>query len=404
MNTPLVANNNSKSALLRPNMSVRSFGYSVALTTLCVFVVLTDASGMCNWASHNGHCFRLSASPNTYTEAKAACNSIGAHLAFSKDQATNDFLVSLMSGSATDAWIGLTDFQQENNFVWNDGSTLGTFRKWATGEPNDGPGSQADCVRILLGGQWKDYSCSGTFKFICETDTDVCLHDQCDAQATCTDNPPPALDATCTCNTGYTGDGLASGTGCSDTDACLANPCDAQATCTDNPPPALDATCTCNTGYTGDGLVSGTGCSDTDACLANPCDAQATCTDNPPPALDATCTCNTGYTGDGLVVGAGCSDIDACLANPCDAQATCTDNPPPALDATCTCNTGYTGDGLVSGTGCSDTDACLANPCDAQATCTDNPPPALGATCICNTGYTGDGLVSGTGCSGIPFM
>eukprot|EP00058_Branchiostoma_floridae_P012316 XP_002597804.1 hypothetical protein BRAFLDRAFT_100559 [Branchiostoma floridae] len=47
-----------------------------------------------------------------------------------------------------------------------------------------------------------------------------------------------------------------------DIDACLANPCDAQATCTDNPAPALDATCTCNTGYTGDGLVSGTGCAD----------------------------------------------------------------------------------------------------------------------------------------------
>ncbi|XP_035694655.1 neurogenic locus notch homolog protein 3-like [Branchiostoma floridae] len=135
-------------------------------------------------------------------------------------------------------------------------------------------------------------------------------------------------------------------------DACLANPCDAQATCTDKPAPALDATCTCNTGYTGDGLTSGTGCADIDACLANPCDARATCTDNPAPALDATCTCNTGYTGDGLSSGTGCTDIDACLANPCDAQATCTDKPAPALDATCTCNTGYTGDGLSSGTGC----------------------------------------------------
>ncbi|XP_066291226.1 fibrillin-1-like isoform X2 [Branchiostoma lanceolatum] len=233
------------------------------------------------------------------------------------------------------------------------------------------------------------------------TDVDACLTSPCDAQATCTDNPPPALDANCTCNTGYTGDGLGTGTGCADIDACLANPCDAQATCTDNPPPALDATCTCNTGYTGDGLSTGTGCADIDACLANPCDAQATCTDNPPPALDATCTCNTGYTGDGLGTGTGCADIDACLVNPCDAQATCTDNPPPALDATCTCNTGYTGDGLGTGTGCADIDACLANPCDANATCMDRPPPALDATCTCNTGYTGDGLGTGTGCADI---
>ncbi|XP_019618968.1 PREDICTED: sushi, von Willebrand factor type A, EGF and pentraxin domain-containing protein 1-like [Branchiostoma belcheri] len=238
------------------------------------------------------------------------------------------------------------------------------------------------------------------------TDIDACLANPCDAQATCTDNPAPALDATCACNAGYEGDGLASGgTGCSDIDACLANPCDAQATCTDNPAPALDAICACNAGYEGDGLASGgTGCTDIDACLANPCDAQATCTDNPAPALDATCACNAGYEGDGLASGGtGCSDIDACLANPCDTQASCTDNPAPALDATCACNAGYEGDGLASGgTGCSDIDACLANPCDAQATCTDNPAPALDATCACNAGYEGDGLASGgTGCSDI---
>eukprot|EP00058_Branchiostoma_floridae_P005342 XP_002590830.1 hypothetical protein BRAFLDRAFT_90034 [Branchiostoma floridae] len=43
-------------------------------------------------------------------------------------------------------------------------------------------------------------------------------------------------------------------------DACLGDPCGILATCTDNPPPALNATCTCNTGYAGDGLVSSIGC------------------------------------------------------------------------------------------------------------------------------------------------
>ncbi|CAH1248461.1 LRP4 [Branchiostoma lanceolatum] len=47
-----------------------------------------------------------------------------------------------------------------------------------------------------------------------------------------------------------------------DIDVCLTNPCDAQATCTDNPPPTLGANCTCNPGYMGDGHVGGTGCSD----------------------------------------------------------------------------------------------------------------------------------------------
>ncbi|CAH1248854.1 NOTCH3 [Branchiostoma lanceolatum] len=233
------------------------------------------------------------------------------------------------------------------------------------------------------------------------TGIDGCLANPCHVQATCTDNPAPALDATCTCNPGFTGDGLVIGTGCSDLDACLDNPCHVQANCTDNSPPYLNATCTCNPGYTGDGLIEGTGCSDIDSCSTDPCHVRATCTDKPPPALNATCTCNPGYTGDGLVRGTGCSDIDGCLANPCHRHATCTDNPPPALNATCTCNPGYTGDGLVRGTGCSDSDACSGNPCHRHATCTDKPPPALNATCTCNTGYTGDGLGRGTGCSDI---
>ncbi|XP_035694138.1 neurogenic locus notch homolog protein 1-like [Branchiostoma floridae] len=97
-----------------------------------------------------------------------------------------------------------------------------------------------------------------------------------------------------------------------DTDACLANPCDMNATCKDNPAPAQDATCTCNSGLMGDGLakwlVGASGCSDMDACLDNPCHTKATCTDNLAPALDATCTCYPGYTGDGLANGRGCSE------------------------------------------------------------------------------------------------
>ncbi|XP_078614436.1 uncharacterized protein LOC144883715 [Branchiostoma floridae x Branchiostoma japonicum] len=46
-----------------------------------------------------------------------------------------------------------------------------------------------------------------------------------------------------------------------DIDACLANPCHTKATCSDNPAPALNATCICYPGYIGDGLAKGDGCS-----------------------------------------------------------------------------------------------------------------------------------------------
>ena len=48
-----------------------------------------------------------------------------------------------------------------------------------------------------------------------------------------------------------------------DIDACLARPCHANATCEDNAAPSLDATCTCDMGFEGDGLTSGTGCTGT---------------------------------------------------------------------------------------------------------------------------------------------
>ncbi|XP_078679322.1 eosinophil peroxidase-like isoform X2 [Branchiostoma floridae x Branchiostoma belcheri] len=47
---------------------------------------------------------------------------------------------------------------------------------------------------------------------------------------------------------------------CSDADGCSPNPCHQDATCTDNPAPALGATCVCDDGYLGDGLADGSGC------------------------------------------------------------------------------------------------------------------------------------------------
>ncbi len=65
--------------------------------------------------------------------------------------------------------------------------------------------------------------------------------------------------------------------------------CGANATCTDT---ANGYTCTCNSGYSGNGDV----CSATNQACSTPgvCSANATCVGG------STCVCNTGYTGDGL--------------------------------------------------------------------------------------------------------
>ncbi|XP_078667358.1 uncharacterized protein LOC144909170 [Branchiostoma floridae x Branchiostoma belcheri] len=133
---------------------------------------------------------------------------------------------------------------------------------------------------------------------------------------------------TFSCDQGYELDGSTSATcqgdgtwsasvpECNDIDACLVRPCVTEATCADNPAPSLDATCTCNTGYTGDGHFLGTGCSVYTASTISPpvtcqapCHAQATCQDV---GSNPNCQCNTGWAGNGI----NCFDIDECRRKP----------------------------------------------------------------------------------------
>ena len=268
----------------------------------------------------------------------------------------------------------------------------------------------------------------------CTTDTD-----NCHTNASCTNTPPGGF--TCTCNQGYTGDGITC-TGkyslclamltallTSDIDECAtdADNCHTNADCTNTPPGGF--TCTCNQGYTGDGITC-TGkyslglamltallTSDIDECAtdADNCHTNADCTNTPPGGF--TCTCNQGYTGDGItctgkyslglamLTALLTSDIDECAtdADNCHTNAACTNTPPGGF--TCTCNQGYTGDGITC-TGkyslglamltallTSDIDECAtdADNCHTNAACTNTPPG--GFTCTCNQGYTGDGLM-----------
>ncbi|XP_035699728.1 MAM and LDL-receptor class A domain-containing protein 1-like [Branchiostoma floridae] len=181
-----------------------------------------------------------------------------------------------------------------------------------------------------------------------------------------------------------------------DIDGCSSSPCLAQARCTDVPAPGTGATCTCGTGYLGDGRKDGSGCTDIDGCSVSPCVAQASCEDVPAPGTGAICTCPDGYGGNGHRDGTGCTDNDGCSPSPCVAQAICTDVPAPAVEATCNCTDGYVGDGRKNGTGCTDIDGCSPNPCHAQARCTDIPAPGTGARCFFTDRLKGNGSQGGT--------
>ena len=95
-------------------------------------------------------------------------------------------------------------------------------------------------------------------------------------------------------------------------------------------------TCSCNTGWTGDG----TSCQDVDECGnqgTNNCDTNAECTNNDG---SYTCQCKAGYQGDGT--NGNCANINECTTNQhgCHTNAFCTDSPG---SFTCTCNQGLKG-------------------------------------------------------------
>ncbi len=110
--------------------------------------------------------------------------------------------------------------------------------------------------------------------------------------------------------------------------------CDGNANCTDL---AVGFSCTCKSGFTGNGLT----CTDINECATNNggCSADATCTNTPG---SNTCACKSGFTGNGLT----CADINECATNNggCSVNATCTNS---IGNRTCVCNGSYLGDGVT---------------------------------------------------------
>jgi len=204
--------------------------------------------------------------------------------------------------------------------------------------------------------------------------------DDCHPVATCVDPSMRSGDFTCTCPSGYLGDGHGA-SGCRDIDECRtgADDCDRNATCTNTPGSFI---CSCNDGYEGDGRR----CSDIDECAdpitAATCDPNSTCRNL---TGSYECNCDAGYRGDGLVA---CTDIDECAegSDDCDPNATCTNE---LGTFSCACDEGWDGDGRT----CTDIDECadtvFTSRCSSVATCQNSPG---GWACVCEEGYSGTGF------------
>eukprot|EP01125_Pyxidicula_operculata_P016618 TRINITY_DN574_c0_g1_i3.p1 TRINITY_DN574_c0_g1~~TRINITY_DN574_c0_g1_i3.p1 ORF type:complete len:1370 (-),score=377.73 TRINITY_DN574_c0_g1_i3:136-4245(-) len=406
-------------------------------------------------------------SPNKllFNEARAYCQSIDLFLANVTSSSESTLIKNAMVAAGVDTvegWIGLlTRYKEVNDggYEWifqdrfpNGYGKAPTYTQWAGGAPT---AAENNYAYVTSSGNWAasgdqyryavcekacgttcpngvrergeecddnnsangdgcsskcliepGYSCSGSPSVCsginyCNNASAVCV-----AGATCTYSGPGAY--TCTCPSGYSGDGKVTGGGCNEINRCLQTPfpCNANAACTKTGPGTFS--CACNSGYTGDGTLTGTGCTAINNCTLTPAPCvtsptTATCTSTGPGTY--TCSCPSGYSGNGKTAaqgGNGCTAINYCNdPNACVNISTgCNFDGPGQF--TCFCPTNYTGDGKTNGTKCTPIDPCPYQPCAANAVCTYTGPNQY--SCSCPTGYNGDGRkasVGGTGCTEI---
>ncbi|XP_078660161.1 uncharacterized protein LOC144904888 [Branchiostoma floridae x Branchiostoma belcheri] len=125
----------------------------------------------CFWSSTRGN-QRLN-----YRAALQVCRSHGGTLAMIKNAGVQTFLtehLNRVSGrrAQRNYWIGLDDLDMERSFVWNDGTPLGSYRKFRSRAPH----KSRDCMVLWRTNKltrWILQNCRDRLPYICQMDYNV---------------------------------------------------------------------------------------------------------------------------------------------------------------------------------------------------------------------------------------
>ena len=127
------------------------------------------------WIEQAGKCYRLPNETTDFHSAAARCQQLGGKLTEPKNKQDNDVLITLVKYHSNKSrfWLGITDENQEGNFVFLSTREPIPFASWADDQPDNGgffSWSGEDCVelRIEWGEKWNDHGCDEGKHFICE--------------------------------------------------------------------------------------------------------------------------------------------------------------------------------------------------------------------------------------------
>ncbi|XP_067056620.1 adhesion G protein-coupled receptor L3-like isoform X5 [Acropora muricata] len=122
------------------------------------------------WKEYESSCYKYFDLHYRWSFAKGECNSLGADLAKITSREVHDFVYKLRIHQSSSVWIGLRQWMELPNFVWTDGSHIGNFTFWNTGEPL--VSTRPLCVRMssaATNGQWEAVECANVHStYVCE--------------------------------------------------------------------------------------------------------------------------------------------------------------------------------------------------------------------------------------------
>ncbi|XP_068203774.1 macrophage mannose receptor 1-like [Palaemon carinicauda] len=118
------------------------------------------------WQLFNDVCYIAAEEKHNYLDSEDYCKSIGSHVATAYSAEDNEFLVSLIPPSSTEAWIGITDIDHENSFTYSDGTNL-VYSNWKLLQRDEAlQSSSPKCVTLLENAKWKHNDCTRDTSYV----------------------------------------------------------------------------------------------------------------------------------------------------------------------------------------------------------------------------------------------